>query len=239
MEAQRLLQYGTTTLAYELTFAERKTLGVRVNPEGEIKVIAPEGTELAAIEEKLMSKAAWIRKQRDFFLSFQPRRSERRYVSGETHLYLGKQYRLKVHKVDWDIDEGVRLERGYFHLRTIDPEDRERSEKLMKRFYEAYASLRFPAFLKARLPTARNFYDGPVKLKMKWLTNRWGMCRRSGTITLNYELIKAPPECIEYVIVHELCHLGEFNHGKAFYNLLEKEWPEWEIVKDRLERILS
>jgi predicted metal-dependent hydrolase len=236
---QKQLQYGTTILKYDLAYADRKTLGVRVNPEGEIRVIAPEGTDMAAIETKLLGKAAWIRRQRDFFLSFQPRRTERRYVSGETHLYLGKQYRLKVHKVDRDIDEGVRLERGYFHLRTMQPEDRERSAEMMKRFYEAYATTRFPALLKARLPAARNYYDGPVKLQMKWLTNRWGMCRSFGTITLNYELMKAPTECIEYVIVHELCHLAEFNHGSAFYNLLEQEWPGWEIVKDRLERIIG
>jgi predicted metal-dependent hydrolase len=236
---QKQLEYGTTILDYDLAYADRKTLGVRVNPEGEIKVIAPVGTEMATIEEKLLSKAAWIRRQRDFFLSFQPRRSERRYVSGETHLYLGKQYRLKVHKVDWDIDEGVRLERGYFHLRTIDPKDRDRSEKLMRHFYEAYAEIRFPALLKARLPASRSFYNGPVKLQMKWLTSRWGMCRRSGSITLNYELMKAPVECIEYVIVHELCHLGEFSHGRAFYELLEREWPEWEKVKERLERMLG
>jgi|AntRauTorckE5430_2_1112549.scaffolds.fasta_scaffold01813_2 hypothetical protein len=236
---QKQLEYGTTTLDYDLAYADRKTLGVRVSPEGEVSVTAPEGTEMATIEKKLLSKAAWIRRQRDFFLSFQPRRSERRYVSGETHLYLGKQYRLKVHKVDWDIDEGVRLERGYFHLRTTAPEDQERSEKLMRCFYEAYAAMRFPALLKSRLPAARSFYDGPVKLQMKWLTNRWGMCRRSGSITLNYELMKAPVECIEYVIVHELCHLGEFSHGRAFYDLLGREWPGWEGVKERLERVLG
>lgn len=233
------LHYGTTTLDYDLAYADRKTLGVRVNPEGDIKVIAPEGTDLATVEKKLLGKAAWIRRQRDYFLSFQPRRSERRYVSGESHLYLGKQYRLKVHEVSSVAEEGVRLQRGYFHLQTTDPTDRERSHRLMQRCYEAYAQLRLPQLLESRLPAARRFVAVPVSLRMKWLVNRWGMCRRSGTITLNYELMKAPVECIEYVIVHELCHLGEFSHGRAFYDLLDKEWPGWERVKERLERTLG
>ena len=235
----RQLQYGTTVIDYVLDYAERRTLGVRVSPDGNVSVTAPPGTDLATIERKLLSKAAWIRRQRDYFLSFQPRTSERRYVSGETHLYLGKRYRLKVHQIDGEGEEGVRLERGYLHLRTAAPPDRDRSHLLLQRFYEAYARRHFPRLLAARLPAARAFYSGPVALRMKWLTNRWGSCRRSGTITLNYELIKAPPECIEYVIVHELCHLGEFSHGRAFYELLDREWPGWPKVKERLERTLG
>ena len=117
----RQLQYGTTVIDYVLDYAERRTLGVRVSPDGRVSVTAPPGTDLATIERKLLSRAAWIRRQRDYFLSFQPRTSERRYVSGETHLYLGKRYRLKVHRVDEEGEEGVRLERGYLHLRTCAP----------------------------------------------------------------------------------------------------------------------
>ena len=235
----RQLHYGTTVIDYQLAYAERKTLGVRVDPNGEVSVTAPVGTELSIIEEKLRTKAAWIRRQRDYFLSFQPRTGERRYVSGETHLYLGKRYRLKVHRVAREAEEGVRMERGYLHLRSTAPQDRKHAHHLLQCWYEAHARRHFPRLLAARLPAARSFYCGPVALKMKWLTNRWGSCRRAGTITLNYELIKAPTECIEYVIVHELCHLGEFSHGRAFYDLLDREWPGWRKVKERLERTLG
>jgi hypothetical protein len=235
----RQLPYGTTSIDYVLSFTERKTLGIRVDPEGEVTVTAPLGTEQVIIDEKLLKKAAWIRRQRDFFLSFRPLTTERRYVSGETHLYLGKRYRLKVHRVAWDIDEGVKLERGYLHLRTMRPEDQAHSHHLMAKFYEVQAALHFPKLLDARLSAARRYYAGPVNLKIKWLAKRWGTCRRSGTITLNYELIRAPKECIEYVIVHELCHLAHFSHDKAFFKLLEREWPGWKKVKDRLELMLS
>ncbi len=116
------LEYGTTTITYALHFAERKTLGVRVDPTGEVTVVAPLGTALATIEQKLLKKADWIRRQRDFFLAFRPRATERRFLSGETHLYLGRQYRLKVQRVTDGISEGVSLRGGYFHLRTLAPE---------------------------------------------------------------------------------------------------------------------
>ena len=236
---QQSLDYGTTTLRYHLRFAERKSLGVRVSPDGSVTVTAPPDTPLPVIEQRLLTKAAWIRRQRDFFLSFEPRRAPRRYVSGETHLYLGKQYRLKVHPVADKTEERVRLQRGYFHVRTTTPDAPERTEAQLRAWYERQADRRFTALLERRLPAARRYYDGPVKLQARWLTRRWGSCRRSGTLTLNYELIKAPVECIEYVLVHELCHLAEFNHGPRFYALLEAEWPEWEKVKERLERVLA
>ena len=235
----RMLDYGTTRLRYTLRFAERKSLGVRVSPDGSVTVTAPPDTPLATVEERLLSKAAWIRRQRDFFLSFEPRRAPRRHVSGETHLYLGKQYRLKVHAVTDASGADVRLLSGYFHVRTPAPADPDRIEGQLRAWYERQADRRFAALLERRLPAARRYYAGPVRLRAGWLANRWGSCRRSGVITLNYELIKAPVECIEYVLVHELCHLAEFNHGARFYALLEREWPGWRGVKERLEGVLA
>ncbi len=233
------LQYGTTVIDYELTFAERRTLGIRVHPDGAVAVVAPVGTGRPAIREKLLGKAAWIRRQQDFFLSFRPRTSDRQFVSGEGHYYLGKRYRLKVERVAAGAVAGVKLGGGYFHLRTPDPEDTELSRRLLHDWYAARAAHHFPLLLAERLPAARRYYDGPVELRQRWLTNRWGTCRRSGTITLNLELIKAPRVCIEYVIVHELCHLRHFSHSRAFYELLDREWPGWPAVKERLELLLS
>lgn len=235
----KTLHYGTTTIDYALSFAERKTLAVRVRPTGEVFVIAPVGSGTAEIEKTLLRKAAWIRRQREFFLSFLPRISERHYVSGEGHYYLGRRYRLKVRPATSAVEEGVTLSKGYLNLRTRFPADTEHSRQLLADWYTARAAYHFPRLLAGRLPAARRYYAGPVELKWKWLARRWGTCRRSGTITLNVELIKAPRECIEYVIVHELCHLGHFNHDKAFYTLLEREWPGWRKVKTRLENLLA
>ncbi|WP_116125624.1 M48 family metallopeptidase [Lewinella sp. IMCC34183] len=233
------IHYGTSTIDFDLTFAERKTMGVRVEPDGEVFVVAPLGTQTDKVRDKVLSKAAWIRRQRDYFLAFYPRRSERRYVSGETHYYLGKQYRLKVHGDLPDVPEGVKLSAGYLHLTTGSPQDANHSRELLNAWYLRQAERHFPTLLAARLPRARTYYTGPVELRWRWLKNRWGTCSRSGVITLNLELIKAPTVCIEYVIVHELCHLKHFHHGKEFYALLEREWPGWEVVKERLERLLA
>jgi predicted metal-dependent hydrolase len=233
------IRYGTLTIDFDLTFAERKTMGVRVEPDGAVFVVAPEGTQPDKVRDKVLSKAAWIRRQRDYFLAFNPRRSERQYVSGETHYYLGKQYRLKVHALQLPESEGVKLSAGYLHLTTSSLQDADHSQGLLNAWYLRQAERHFPTLLADRLPRARTYYSGPVDLRWRWLKNRWGTCSRDGVITLNLELIKAPKVCIEYVIVHELCHLVHFHHGKAFYALLDREWPGWGVIKERLEQFLA
>jgi len=76
-------------------------------------------------------------------------------------------------------------------------------------------------------------------LKLKWMKNSWGRCNGNGQITLNIELIKAPKSCIDYVMAHELCHLTYLNHSRNFYNLLENNYPDWRIAKNRLENFMS
>lgn len=77
------------------------------------------------------------------------------------------------------------------------------------------------------------------RMDIKRMKNRWGSCTSNGVITLNPELIKAPSKCIEYVVLHELCHLSIPNHKKEFYNLLEQKMPNWKRWKDHLERTLK
>ena len=91
-----ILPYGTQSIAYELEYTDRKTLGIYVRPEGSVLVKAPHDAPREKIEAKVLKRASWILKQQQYFLSFHPRTPERKYISGETHLYLGKQYRLKI-----------------------------------------------------------------------------------------------------------------------------------------------
>lgn len=229
------ITYGTTTIDYTLTYADRKTLGVRVTPDIAVEVIAPIGSTSKKIKERLLTKAAWIERQKDFFLSFYPKTPPRRYIAGETHLYLGKQYRLKL--VESEI-ASVKMARGYITVATKDKADTERIAQQLKTWYEEKAAAYFPKVFAAHLPIARNFYKGTPTLKSRWMKKRWGSCHANGQILLNVELIKAPKPCIEYVIIHELCHLVHLNHSGAFYALLGEYLPGWERVKARLEGVM-
>ena len=229
------IEYGKSSIEYTLKFKDRKTLNIQVHPDSTVHVIAPLETPQEKIQEKIRSKASWIIKQQDFFISFHPLTPKRKFVSGETHLYLGRQYRLKLKESN---EEKVKLYAGNLNVFVNDKTDKERIERLIKQWYKLKAHIHFQELFQQLLPTVNSFYNGETNLKYRWMKKRWGSCDRNGQILLNLELIKAPKKCIEYVIIHEFCHLAYLNHSRAFYDLLEKHCPEWRKTKDYLERFM-
>jgi len=229
------LKYGNSIIKFDLQFVNRKTLGIQVHPNSKVYVIAPIDTPLEKIKEKVKSKAVWILKQQQFFLSFQPITPSRKYVNGETHLYLGRQYRLKIIP---STKETVVLKRGFIEVYTKLKSDKTKIKDQLNSWYSNKANFHFLNLYKKLLPITKTFYQQQVSLKHIWLKNKWGNCSSKGVITLNTELIKAPKKCIEYVIIHEFCHLAYLNHSKAFYNLLEENLPDWRKTKNYLEHFM-
>jgi hypothetical protein len=229
------ITYGNSTIEYELCYSERKTLGIKVHPDKSVLVIAPINTDSSKIKEKLRTKASWILRQQDFFWSFHPLTPTRNYVGGETHLYLGKQYRLKIIVDD---KESVKLNSGRLEVTVKDKEDKPKIKRLLQSWYKSKAEIHFNKLFNDNIHISQNLFDGAPELKYRWMEKRWGSCDKNGTIHLNLELIKAPKVCIEYVIIHEMCHLAHLNHSSAFYELLGKMYPNWRETKDRLERLM-
>lgn len=232
------IEYGSRQINFRLEYSERKTLGITVTPDLEVLVNAPLDTSIFKVKEKLRKRAPWIIRQMSFFLSFQPRLTERKYIGGETHLYLGKQYRLKVIKNDTGIDL-VKLKGRFLEVHTSDKEKVKKLveswylEKAKDRFHQLTLAL-FEAFIKRNYKTQFSY-----NLSIRQMPTRWGSCTAKGRIILNPELIKAPRGCIEYVIVHELCHLIYHDHTQKFLDLQTKEMPEWEKWKNKLEKFLA
>lgn len=229
------VSYGTTIIEYDLEFKPRKTLGIKVHPDKSVKVLAPENSSLDKIRDKIKKKSSWILKQQDYFLSFHPLTPARKFVGGETHLYLGRQYRLRLHESK---NETVKLFEGRIHVYVKNKADKKTIEGLLKAWYKEKATQHFEDLFDELKPLSNSFYVGEPKLTYRWMSKRWGSCDKNGKIHLNLELIKAPKKCIEYVIVHELCHLKYLNHSTAFFNLLDKVYPDWKKTKDRLERVM-
>lgn len=207
-----------------------------VHPDLHVSVVAPVDADPERIREKVKKRAAWIRKQRREFELFLPKQPPRLYVNGETHRYLGRQYRLRTEQGD---EESVKCLRGYFRVTTRT----EPTPEIAKRRLEAWYRDRADAVFRDRLDVchARAEREGiprPV-LKIKCMRKRWGSCAREGTITLNLELIKAPKECIDYVIMHELCHLKEAHHGPRFWALLGRVMPDYDTRKKQLNVIAA
>ncbi len=229
------IQYGSSLIKFDLEFSDRKTLGIKVHPDKSVQVDAPLHSTKEKINEKVRSKASWILKQQEFFLSFHPLTPPRKFITGETHLYLGKQYRLKIIESQ---EESVKLYSGYITINCKDKTNKKEIEKLLKKWYKSKAEVHFNQLFENWTSQHMLPKNNTATLNYKWMNKRWGTCNKEGLITLNIELIKAPKKCIEYVIVHEVCHLSYLNHSKSFYNLLEKHYPQWRNTKYQLEHFM-
>ena len=229
---KRSLTYGKKTIEYQLFYARRKTLEIAVHPDNTIIVKAPLDSEITLIEKKIHKRARWILKQLDYFRQFIPKTPERVYISGETHLYLGKQYRLKVTKGQ---ENSVKLSRGIFQVICHDEPKPELVKKLMKKWYLDKAKVLFSKSLERCWPKFNSMGFSKPSISVKTMQKRWGSLSEKGTMTLNTELIKAPKECIDYVIIHELCHLKHHDHSSEYYKMLDSFMPDWEKIKHKLE----
>ncbi|HUH34945.1 MAG TPA: SprT family zinc-dependent metalloprotease [Moheibacter sp.] len=232
---QIMYKYGKKTIEADVKYSNRKTIDLRVFPEGNVEITAPLETEISLILSKVKTKSKWIIDQQKSFELYKPYTTKRLYVSGETHRYLGRQYKLQVednvhHKT------GVSFSKG---LLVVNAKNEADVEKQLRKFYSNRASIIFNEILEKILEEFSQFKNYEISLKHRFLTKRWGSCSTNGNILLNTELIKASKSCIEYVLLHELCHLKHANHSKAFYSMLNGLMPEWEKLKLKLEKDLS
>ncbi len=181
----------------------------------------------------VQGKARWIVRQQRYFKQFEPRGTKREYVSGESHLYLGKRYRLKVHAVDGAAY--VRLSGPYLNLYCNDASDDSGRQALLCRWYRNHAERVFGEVLVQVLRHKAFKHIKPPPLSIRTMKRRWGSCSALGTVSLNVALIRAPRRCIEYVVSHELCHLLIPDHSEAFWRLLRRVMPDWRARKELLE----
>lgn len=230
----RTVQYGQELIDFTLVRRNRKTMAITVHPDLSVEVVAPTTARESAILDRVKRRARWILSQQRQFLSWMPKTSRRQFRGGETHRYLGSQYRLKVIK---DEQPGVRLRGGFLEVRTPGPSDRQVVKKAVTGWYRNHARERFDRQLQEAYARMRAYDLPKPRLRLLHMSKRWGSCTTSGEVILNPELIKAPSVCIEYVIVHELCHLRHPNHNRAFFEMLEAVLPDWRQRKDRLERV--
>ena len=227
------IQFGSKTIDFRLEYSDRKSLGITVTPEMEVLVKAPIDTPIEKVKEKIRKKAPWIIKQQSFFLSFHPKTAQRKYISGETHLYLGRQYRLKISIGN---EESVKLKGKFIEVTT--PE-KSKVKDLLNNWYMRHARTKFHEIAEPLIAKFKKHNVEPSSIVLREMPTRWGSCTPRGKIILNPELIKAPKGCIEYVVIHELCHLIHHDHTQKFIDLQSKEMKDWEKWKMKLEQLLA
>ncbi|MCJ7924692.1 MAG: M48 family metallopeptidase [Pantoea vagans] len=205
---------------------------IKVHPDCRVVVSAPEEADDLAVLTAVKKRGRWIYQQlRDFRRQLEYI-TPRKYISGESHHYLGKQYLLKVIEEPAGVQR-VKMLRGKLEV-TLRQKSPEKVRQLLIDWYKTRAKDVFAKRLEAMLEQAL-WVNTPPPLRVLTMQTQWGSCSPNGRLTLNPNLVKAHRECIDYVILHELCHLAEHNHSERFYRLMGQVMPDWEKIKKRLD----
>lgn len=229
MSEMEIIQTGSGSATLKRT--GRRTLAISVLPNGELELVAPLEVGVETILGRVAKRAGWIAKQRRAFREMNATRPQARYVTGATHRYLGRQYRLKVGEGE---ARAVTLRGGYLWVVVREAEDEE-VKAALEGWFRQRASEQFAKRLQGWVEWCRNRRLPEPRLRMRRMAKRWGSAKTDGTITMNPELIHAPSACIDYVITHEICHLKHPDHGPKFRALLQQLCPDWQRLKERLE----
>lgn len=234
---QYSIDYGKHSISYTVVRRARKTLEIAVEPDSTVSIAAPISASPESIAAKVRKRAPWILAQQRYFDQFNPRTPARRYVSGETHLYLGRQYRLRVVRSQ---SASVKLMRGTIEIQSCRPDSSEETKALLDKWYKATARTKFLERINACLERfSRPAAVTPKGLTIRGMQKRWGSMSRGGSLSLNLRLIQAPADTIDYVITHELCHRIEPSHSPRYFRILKRAMCDWEKRKKRLEQILA
>ena len=202
-----------------------------VHPDQSVTATAPRGTTPEAADARVRRRAPWVLKQiRRVQFEYRPR-EPRRFVSGASFYLLGRELRLKVRR---DQIESVAVKRPYLYVysRRISEAG---IETTLRDWRAEQARARFAERLKELAPRILGRGTSVPAYRVVAMKRRWGSCSSRGTISLNPWLTEHPGGCIDYVLIHELCHLRHLNHGRDFERLLGRLLPDWRRWKRRLE----
>lgn len=229
-----MLRYGTRTAEYDVHESARLTskLRIHVAPGGALTVEAPIGTSEIEIRAGVQKRARWIMDHIERFEDYRRHALVRDYSSGETHFYLGRRYKLKV-ITNPGGKRSLRLIAGRLEV-TAPQGDATDVRLALQRWYRERALAYFTSRI-IRLGAELPWVGAAPPIKLLTMKRYWGTCSPHGAVTLNPALIKAPAHCVEYVLLHELCHLAEHNHSPRFYALLDRYMPDWRAAKDELD----
>jgi predicted metal-dependent hydrolase len=229
------IEYGQHRIPVSVTFRPGTRLSISVHPDRRVTAVAPADRPLDHVIQRLRARGGWILRQRREFEKYIPHPAPRRYVSGETHLYLGRQYRLRIVRSD---EEQVSMRGGYIVVQTPRPDNAHQVCERLKRWYRSHAAETLRRRFLICVEKMKTAGLPPLTPVLRQMTRRWGSCTRTGHVLLNPDLVKVPVQCIDYVIIHELCHVRVLRHDRQFYLLLGRYLPDWERRKRRLDEFV-
>jgi len=223
-------------IEFTVKYSRRRTLGISVQPDSSVIVRAPYLTSFRTIKRIIQEKSGWIIKHRDSYRQKDHIKRNRLYKSGEFHLFRGNEYVLLIEKSKKPY---IRFLIGTIIVGLEKTDDELAIKRLLYKGYKAESLNLFPELLDKMLKTHEDQTFKPTGLTIRSMKSRWGSCSNKGVITLSTELIKLDNRFIEYVIIHELCHLKHHNHGAEYYKFLTQLYPDWKQVRKELRRVIQ
>lgn len=214
--------------------SRRKTASISVKPDCTVRVLVPSTLSDQKILALIERKSRWIRTKIDQFKEIQQKNTQKEYVSGECFTYLGRNYRLKI--VTGHSDAGVKLMNGRFYVQVPPDVAKEaRNELIVDQLTSWYREHAVARLCQKTKRYALQMGVSPASVGVKDYKSRWGGCSDDGRIYYNWKVIIAPHSIVDYVVVHELCHLVHPDHSKQFWRLLETIIPDYAERKEWLK----
>lgn len=232
------VRFGRTAIPYRVVRGRRqKTVAIAIDPVAGVLLRAPATTPIEKLDEIVHGKAIWILERLRKLRDLPPPLSPRRFVSGETFLYLGRQYRLKVQPEARPAAE-ARLKNGWLLVEVPEDAPEETRPGLVKKrlvaWYRRHAAERLPervSWWNERLTL------NPAGVLIRSQEKRWASCDPTGVLRFNWRIVQASLRLVDYVVVHELIHLVHADHTPAFWAALGRAMPDYEERRDALRKI--
>jgi predicted metal-dependent hydrolase len=223
---------------YEIVYSKkRKRAAILVRPDMRVEFRAPQGLSADTIKGMVEGKARWIFKKLEWFEANRLSDQKKQYCEGEVYLYLGREYPLRITSVN-NVKDPLAFFND-FELRVEVPENtsEDRLPLLVKEavwsFYSERAEEEVEKLLKSY---SRKLGVATPIFKVKHQKKRWGSCSAENILRINFQLIMASPRQLEYVVVHELCHVKEKNHSSRFWKLVRELMPDYEEHRNSLKK---
>ncbi|MCY6355370.1 M48 family metallopeptidase [Clostridium sp. ZS2-4] len=228
---QLSFQYGTRNIAFDVVYKKRKTMAIAVEPPDRIIVTAPVKTPEDLIISKVKNKANWIVQRLYSFKDMNYQKINREFVNGESFMYLGRNYSLQI-QIDSSIKKPeIKLYRGKFYV-----VDSTAAEVVIKEAMEQWYREKALRKVKERIKYYQHMFSKkPLDIKVKEQKKRWGSCTHNNELLFNWKIIMAPSYVLDYIIVHEMCHMCYKNHSQEFWNMVASILPDYEMRKEWLK----
>ncbi|MBR2051229.1 MAG: M48 family metallopeptidase [Bacteroidales bacterium] len=223
----------------EIKRSRRRTVALYVHPDKSVEIRMPLLFSVDEIEPFLIKHSRWLFNRLD--LPEKKPVEPKKFVSGELHYFLGKQYPIEIVASDKNsvvFDNEKIVIRQRVDKSTSQQVNLSKSvsvSDLLDRWYLEQAKRVFREISIPLVESMKKYNVAPKSFAIKKMKTRWGSCSSKGNINLNLHLIKLPEQCIKEVILHELCHLVHFNHSKDFYALMTAEMPDWKVWKKEIK----